>query len=344
MLWKRAHAPWRPQSVELTTPKLALAQLPNQPLFFTTPAREWLAKEKPACIPELAKDPGSALSKRMPQATQEPAAFRELDREVRFSGIWLLGDPSWFKPLLEHLLETKDFAVVYVDHSSIIFRRGSGGDEAEQVDPIESAKAFHDRRERAYYLAHTATRLALLRQGEAAARALRAAEDNSADLPDVWSGWSTYRMTKGDWNHALTAAERALAIDPSFVPGIACKVQSLFATKRFQEASRLSERLVTSSPEDPAILFYHAKLAHEARAFDTEIDALQRLIALGEKAGINVSGYRIYLGQALAHKGEGYDAANQLALALLDTTLPREQRKKADELLTHIHEQMKKLN
>jgi len=67
-------------------------------------------------------------------------------------------------------------------------------------------------------------------------------------------------------------------------------------------------------------------------------------VALGQKAGINVSGYRIYLAQALAHRGDGDDAKNQLTIALLDTSLPREQRKRADELLAHIQEQMKKLN
>src|SRR4029079_14758256 len=99
--------------------------------------------------------------------------------------------------------------------------------------------------------------------------------------------------------------DRALDIDPNFIPGLACKVQTLFAMKRFSEAYKLSEQLVAFSPDDPSILFYHAKLAHEARAFDAEIEALQRLIALGERAGINVSGYRIYLAQAFAHKGEG---------------------------------------
>jgi tetratricopeptide (TPR) repeat protein len=339
----RSRRPWRPTSAELTTPKLALAHLPEQPIFFTSAARDWLAKEKPALIPAAASDPQSAFSKKLIQAVQEPTAFRELDRDTRFAGVWLLGDPSWFKPLLEHLIETNDFTLSYVDHSSIVFRR-AGGSESAAMDPIASAQVFNDPRERAYFLAHAGSRLALLRKGEEAARCLKAAEQSSSNIPDVWYGWSTYRMTKGDWDNALTAADRSLALDKNFIPGLACKVQSLFSMKRFNEAYKLSERLIASSPEDPAILFYHAKLAHEARAFDSEIEALQRLVALGQKAGINVSGYRIYLAQALAHRGDGDDAKNQLTIALLDTSLPREQRKRADELLAHIQEQMKKLN
>ena len=343
LLWKRAHRTWYPTSEQLTTPRLALARLPDETVFTTAPGREWLFREKPACVPAAAKDPEGALSKRMNRAVQEPGVFRELDREVRFAAVWLFGDPSWFKPLLEHLIETKDFTVAYLDHGSIIFRRGADDKTTPEATLMSSAQRFEDPRERAFLLANGAVRFASLRQGETAARCLHAAEESSASIPDVWSAWSVYRMTKGDWDKALVAAERALSIDPNFIPGLACKVQTLFAMKRFPEAYKLSERLVLTSPEDPSILFYHAKLAHEARAFDAEIEALQRLIALGEKAGVNVSSYRIYLAQALAHKGEGDNAKNQLTLALLDTSLPREQRQKADELLGHIQEQIRKL-
>jgi tetratricopeptide (TPR) repeat protein len=142
---------------------------------------------------------------------------------------------------------------------------------------------------------------------------------------------------------SLPQIERLISIQTSS-RGSPARCRRSSPLKRFNEAYKLSERLVAFSPDDPSILFYHAKLAHEARAFDAEIEALQRLITLGEKAGINVSGYRIYLAQAFAHRGEGDEARNQLTIALLDTSLPREQRKRADELLTHIQEQMKKLN
>jgi tetratricopeptide (TPR) repeat protein len=344
LVWKKRSRAWRPATPELTTPKFALALLPaDQPVFFNAAARKWLEDQKPACVPTPAKDPESDFSRRQNRAVQEPALFRELDREVRFATVWLLGEPSWFKPLLDHLLETKDFTISYVDHSSILFTRGQK-EGFEMPDPVRAAEQFQDARERAFYLANAGSRLALLRRGDAAARCLRAAEESSSSLPDVWAGWSTYRMTKGEWNNALMAADRALALDPEFIAGLACKVQTLFAMKRFKEAYKLSEQLLAASPEDPATLFYHAKLSHEARAFDAEIDALQRLIALGEKAGINVSSYRIYLAQALAHRGDGDEARNQLTLSLLDTSLPREQRKQADDLLGHIQEQMKKLN
>jgi tetratricopeptide (TPR) repeat protein len=240
-----------------------------------------------------------------------------------------------YKSLLEHLLETKDFGVTYVDHTSIILRRDAG-DQWKPGDPEEESKRIADSRERAYFLAQYASRLIALHRPDAATRWLELAEKTSPDVPEVWSAWSTQRMAKGDWDDALKHADRALSIDQNFIPGIACKAQCLYATKKFQAAYEFSARLLKSSPDDAGTLFYHAKLAHEARAFEAEIDALQRLIALAQKAQANVSGYRVYLAQAYAANGDADGAMDQVTLALLDTTLPREQRKFADELLTQI--------
>jgi tetratricopeptide (TPR) repeat protein len=340
LLWRQTNRPWRPTAPELTTPKLALAQLTGPRTFFPANARAALESSRPALIPEALREAASPLARQLPQATQDPKVFRELDRAVRFEEIWLPGDPSTFKPLLEHLLETTDFTLSYLDHTSLIFRRGAAPWQPAQASA--AGAAYAEARERAFFLAQAAVRLALSRRSEAARDYLTQAEASAASVPEVWSGWSTYHMTKGDWPRALEAAERALALEAGFLPGLACRVQCLYATKRFGEAYELSKRLLAASPDDPGLLFYHAKLAHEARAFEAEIAALTRLIALAEAAGTNASGYRVYLGQAWAAKGDADAARDQLTRALLDTTLPREQRKFADELLTQINDRIGK--
>jgi hypothetical protein len=327
--WKWQQRPWRPQSPELTVPKAAVAALKGPRVFVTPHGRPQLEVAHPEWIP-LGID-----GLRFAQASQDPRLFREIDRGVRFSEIWLLGEISSYKILLEHLLEAKDFGVAYVDHASIILRRDAGENWAPG-DPAEESKRFADPRERAYFLAEYASRLVALHRPDAATRWLKLAEETAPEIPDVWSAWSRQRMAKGDWEEALKHAEHSLSIDENFMPGIACKAQCLYATKKFRAAHALSTRLLQSSPNDPGMLFYHAKLAHEARAFASEIDALQRLIALAEKAGANVSGYRVYLAQAYAANGDADSAMDQVTLALLDTTLPREQRQFADELLTQI--------
>lgn len=327
--WKGQQRAWRPQSPEITVPKAALAELKGPRVFFTPNARPHLElAHREYIAPET--DP-----LRFAQASQDPRLFREIDRTVRFSEIWLLGEISTYKSLLEHLLETKDFGVTYVDHASIILRRDAG-ENWKPGDPDLESKHFADARERAYFLAQYASRLVALHKPDAATRWLKLAEDTAPNIPDVWSAWSTQRMAKGDWDEALRFADRALSIDENFIPGIACKAQCLYAMKKFRPAYEFSARLLQSSPDDPALLFYHAKLAHEARAFKSEIEALQRLIALAGKAGANISGYRVYLAQAYVADGDADGAMDQVTLALLDTTLPREQRKFADELLTQI--------
>jgi tetratricopeptide (TPR) repeat protein len=327
--WKRHVRPWRPKSPEITVPTAAFAALRGPHVFPSPNAWIYLAKAHPAYLP-AGTDAG-----RLAQACQDPRLFRELDRAIRFPEIWLLGETSSYKPLLEHLVETKDFGITYVDHASIILRRDAG-DGWQPGDPATESKRFTDARERAYFLSQYASRLVALHRPDAATRWLKLAEETAPEIPDVWSAWSMQRMAKGDWDDALKYADRALSIDEDFVPGIACKAQCLYATKKFRPAYELSARLLKSSPSDAGLLFYHAKLAHEARAFESEIDALQRLIALAEKAGANVSGYRVYLAQAYAAYGDADGAMDQVTLALLDTTLPREQRKFADELLTQI--------
>jgi hypothetical protein len=89
--------------------------------------------------------------------------------------------------------------------------------------------------------------------------------------------------------------------------------------------------LLAKLPEEPGVLFYHAKIAHEAKRWEDEIAVMKRLIALAEKAQKPVSGYRIYLAQAYASAGERDKSIEEFDTALRDPDLPEEQRKYADE-------------
>lgn len=329
--WRWLRQPWRPSNPALTEPRLALAELRGPAVYANGPALAWLEREKPALLPKRELHP------RLAQATQDARLFRELDREGRFDEVWLLGEPGNYRPLLDHLLETKDFTLCYVDHTSLLLRRG--GEAWSEARVEQAARAFTDPRERAYAQAQVAVRLLAVRQAEPALKLLTAAEA-APKVPEVWAGWATYRMAKGQWADALALAEKALALDPEFIPAIACRAQCYYATKRFHAAWSESTRLLAAQPDDPAMLFYHAKLAHEARAFEAEIASLRRLIALAEKAGANVSGYRVYLAQAYASANDADNAMDQVTLALLDTKLPREQRQFADELLQQIKRAM----
>jgi hypothetical protein len=333
-LWRWQHRAWRPSNADVLAPRVALAAVQGPKTYGNAPARSWLEKERPTLLPEPAHDPRSTFSRGMTQAVQDPRLFRELDRQVRFDEVWLLGDVSSYKPLLDHLIETHDFTLTWIDHTGLLFRRE--GESWSQAKLEAMIRQFADRHERAYVQALCASKFVALHQGDAAAKLLQQAEAAATDVPEVWSGWSTYYMAQAKWDKALDAADRALALDRDSPPGIACRAQCLYATKRFSEAWHEAERLLAQRPDDPAMLFYHAKLAHEAHAYQSETESLRKLIALAEAAKANVSGYRVYLAQSYAAQSDADNAMDQVTLALLDTTLPREQRQFADELLGQI--------
>lgn len=304
-------------------------------LYWNANALPWVQTEQLSDVRPEDREGVSPRMRAFSQAAQDPKVFRRLDREERFDTVWLLGDPSGFKPLLEHLLETKDFALEWLDHTSLIFRRSAGA----RVDPDHLDRLrdqFASPNEKATFLAQAATKLLAVHQTESARRRLEEAEKLDRRVAAVWSGWSTLHLLRGDFSAALASADRALSLDRNFLPALACKTQVLYGMKRFSEAWELSQQLLARSPDDPGMLFYHAKLAHQAHAYNDEIKALTRLITLAQEAGASVSGYRVYLGQAHAAKGDADHALDQLSLALLDTELPREQRAFADQLFLQI--------
>jgi len=339
LVWKKVHQPWRPKAPENLEPRAAMEALQGPVTYGNSPALSLLERSKPDLLPAKARPPGTEWRASFIQATQDARLFREMDREVRFNEIWLLGEPSSYKPLLDHLIETKDFTLTRIDQTGLIFRRGGEGWSESQLQ--QSLSSFSDPREHAYAQAMAATRLIAIHQAEPARKLLESAESSAADVPEVWSGWSRYYMAMAKWDRALDAADKSLAIDPDFMPGIACRAQACFATKRFSEAWEAGERLIASGPNDPSILFYHAKLAHQAHAFQAEIASLQKLISLAELARASTSGYRVYLAQAYAAVNDADNAMDQVTLALLDTSLPKEQRQFADELLGQIKQAMK---
>ena len=102
---------------ELITPAIALrhlsgsreAALASDALYWTPPALPWLLQQEARRVRDEDRAGDSPRMRAFAQATQDPKLFRKLDRELRFEALWLLGDPSTYKPLLDHLLEAKDF-------------------------------------------------------------------------------------------------------------------------------------------------------------------------------------------------------------------------------------------
>lgn len=333
VFWLRSRA----QHPLLSGPTLALQELSAKSLYYNGIARNWLISQRPDLLTPEDKEADSPRTRGLVQAVQNPKLFRQLDRQYRFDTLFFVGDPSQYRPLLDHLLEAKDWTLTYLDHTSLIFRRdGSTPWNLEEFAKVRKHFDEANASDRASFLAQAAGKMIAVRRTDLANQILEEARELDDQLPEVWSTSARYRMALGQWNDVLADADRALAIDPDWMPAIACKAQALYAGKYFSDAYGYSRRLIDNNPNDPGLLFYHAKIAHEARAYTDEIRTLNRLIELAEKENRPTSGYRVYLGQAYAADGQAEPSLEQFGKALADPELPTEQRKFAEETAARI--------
>jgi tetratricopeptide (TPR) repeat protein len=328
---------WRKPDPLLATPVLAIEALQAKSLYFNGPARPWLVLQRPDLLLEEDRDENSERARGLTQAVQNPKLFRQLDRRFRFDAVLLTGDPSQYRPLLDHLVETKDWRLSYADHTSLVFRRDAAKTwEVADLAPVRARLREKPPRDRATALAQTATKLLAAGQPDAGRQLLDEATQLAPKLPDAANGLAIYHLGRAEWREAAAQVERALAADRDFLPALATKTQLLYGTKRYSEAYDLSRQLITLVPEDPGLLFYHAKIAHEAHAYKAEIEALEKLIGLAETAGHPLGGYQVYLGQAYAAAGDAQRSIDSFMLALNDADLPDDQRAFARENVARI--------
>lgn len=323
--WARTH--FLPANPLLATPGLLLDGVQAKTLYFNGTAHAWLRARRPDLLAPADRDPGAERARNFAQAALDPKLFRRLDRQDRFDALLFVGDPSQYRPLLEHLAETRDWSLSYVDHWGLVFQRAGGrGWKMEDLAPVRARFAGAPARDRALFLAQTGMRLVAAREFAAGKQLLDEAAQTDARLPEVWNGRAAYHLQRGEYGEALAAADRALALDADHLPAIATKTHLLYGTKHFSEAYALSRQLIARLPDDPNALFYHAKIAHQAHAYQAEVEALEKLIARAEAEKRPVSGYQLYLAQAYAALSDGRRAVDAYTKVLDDPDLPQDQR------------------
>jgi tetratricopeptide (TPR) repeat protein len=321
----------------LDSPRLALESLQAKSLYYNGRAKAWLLAQRPDLLTPEDRDAESERSRAFPQAVENPNVFRQLYRKYRFDALLFVGDPSEYKPLLDHLVETKDYTLRYVDHTSMVFRRDSGKAwEPADFAAVRARFAKSRVSDQAEVLAQTAMKLLAAKQVEAGKALLDEASQLAPREPHVANALATYYIGRGEWREASEQVERALSSDSHFLPALATKTQLLYGMRRFNEAYELSSQLIAKVPDDPNLLFYHAKIAHEAHAYKAEVAALEKLIKQADADGRPIGGYRLYLGQAFTAMGEAQQAIDAFMLVLDDPDLPAEQRDFARENIMRI--------
>ncbi len=332
----------------ITTPQLACAEVQGSSLYFNSIALPWLEKFRPDLLNGEDHDPASSRRRAFVQAPQSPKLFRQLDRQFRFDTLVLVGDPSNYQRLLDHLLEPlpekRDFRLVYLDHWAYIFKRSA----AQAWQPADSG-TVRDRlgkirsRDQATFLALAAGKMLAIGQPEAAKRWLDEAQSLDGRSLDVLGGLAGYKISIGRWIEAEALADRVLEKNPQFIPALAAKISAMRATKHHTDAFIFSKRLNELLPEEPVRLWQHAQLAHEARENVAEIATLTRLVALAQEDGRPSAEYEFRLGEAHAFEAindaeHARQALEHLRRAIADPLLLPAQRKFAEERIAIIRE------
>jgi tetratricopeptide (TPR) repeat protein len=303
-------------------------------VLFYNPRAEQLLRAAKLNVPGFKDDEHrSALA----AACRDPDLFRRLDRRYRFDALLLSGDPAEYQPLLDHLIQTRDWTLVHLDSASLIFRRGdvkAWKPRNAALLPDDFAALSNESKTEA--LAQLGIKLLAIDRPHAAKEALDSAIALPGDSPAAYTAMALYHTRYHRWDEALKASDKALDTDPGFVPALVTKSQILFSTGNANEALRCSRQLVSFSPDDPNHLFLHAKISHQAHAYVEEIAALTKVVALANQQKVPTSGYRIYLGQAYAASGQAASAVQQFKAALKEGTLSDEQKKYVEESIERI--------
>ena len=347
--WGKWIRPWLfPPDPLVVTPAIVLKELTAKTLFFSNEARPWLLKLRPDLLADGDRDPESPRTRAIRQANINPKLFRQMDRQLRFDTVLLLGDPSGFQRLLDHLIEPepskRDFQLVYLDHWSYVFKRTTAKPwEAGDAGALRAKLAGVSSEGRAAFLAKTAAKMLAIREYETAHQWLDEALKLDGGSVDALAGMANFQITLGKWKEAAAFADRALEKDADFVSALAARMVTQRATKHFLDAFRTSKRLNSLIPEDPVRLWQHAETAREARLRSEQVKALERLIELAKAEDRPTGSYEFYLGDAhiyLSTEDATHvpKAAEHLRRALADPSLSPEHRKFAEERLRTIQE------
>jgi tetratricopeptide (TPR) repeat protein len=280
--------------------------------------------------------PQGASSDLPTQLGREPSLWRAHDRETRYAAAWLLGDKSDYAPLARHLGESPDWRLAAVDATSVLFVR------APRVEPFATEPAQQAAREmwgganRSAFLSGSALAClaanALPEAGELSAAAVR----NSDLSATAAATRARVLISLGDVRGALEQSERALDLDATLPLAWEVRAEALLHAGRSDDAYSAAQRAAALAPGDVGALWLAARAANAARAFQTEAELLERLVALTAARGGDSSFYRLYLGQSYAKQGLARPALRELEQAAAAPDISAEQRRELEDEIKRI--------
>ncbi|MFM8789536.1 MAG: hypothetical protein ACKOEI_06735, partial [Chthoniobacterales bacterium] len=145
-------------------------------------------------------------------------------------------------------------------------------------------------------------------------------------------------ISLGQIGPALEQSERAVALTPDSAGAWQARADALLHAGRVDEAYAAGQRAADLAPGDEGALWLAARTANAARAFQSEAEILERLIALTEGRGGDAGFYELYLGQSYAKQGLARPALRYLQKAADAPGLSDEQRAELHEEIARVRE------
>jgi tetratricopeptide (TPR) repeat protein len=262
---------------------------------------------------------------------REPSLWRARDRQTRFDAVWLLGEKSDYAALARHLGESPDWRLEAVDAAGVLFLRARQAAEFATEPAQQLAREMWGGANRSAFLADAALSAlaanALPESGELSAAAVR-----NSDLSSPAAAVRARTLVSlGDVRGALEESLRAVDLDPSLPLAWEVRAEACLHAGLTDDAYAAAQKAAALAPGDTGTLWLAARTANAARAFQTEAELLERLVALTAARGGDTGFYRLYLGQSYAKQGLARPALRELGLAAESPSLSAKQRSELEE-------------
>jgi tetratricopeptide (TPR) repeat protein len=104
--------------------------------------------------------------------------------------------------------------------------------------------------------------------------------DTTTHSPEFWDGQGCTLCETQQFDQAIAAFDRAIALDPSYCKAWNNKGNALCGQKRYAEALSAYERAVALKPDYHQAWFNRGLLFAELQAYGNAVESYQRAIAL----------------------------------------------------------------
>jgi len=269
---------------------------------------------------------------------REPRLWRAQDRTARYRAVWLLGDKSDYAPLARHLGESPDWRLAAVDATGLLFVRGPREEEFATEPAQQRGREFTGAANRSRFLAGAGL-AALAAQALPEAAELSRSAVRKSDLASFSAAArALVLLSLGQVEDAVEQSLRAVSLTPDSSEAWQARAETLLHAGRVDDAYAAAQRSAELAPGDEGALWLAARAANAARAFQSEAEILERLIALSEGRGADAGFYELYLGQSYAKQGLARPALRALEKAAAAPGLTDEQRAELQEEIARVRE------